>query len=251
MNITNKKSAVLFSIFTIALLGFLVIDKKLFLNSNKLIISGLKDNIAQPKPQEPGDNQSVSPQEVKQEESSPKEEKIENKDKQSESIPEQKNPSNSQSISVVNKYVSWGYEKPEKARMIDTIIIHSSYNALGGDPYNIESLLKEYRQYGVSAHYVIDREGKIYQLVSEKNIAYHAGVSKVPDGRTSVNNFSIGIELMNKEDSKFTDEQYNSLKNLITDIKSRYKIKYILGHSQIAPGRKTDPWNFEWDKIIR
>lgn len=155
----------------------------------------------------------------------------------------------SSNLSVINRYVSWGYSVPEKKRSIDTIIIHSSYDAIGTNPYDLSGLLNEYRQYGVSPHYLISRAGNIYRLVSESNIAYHAGEGQTPDGRTDVNDFSIGIELMNKENGKFTDEQYKSLNNLISDIKNRYEIKYVLGHNQIAPGRKTDPWNFDWKKL--
>jgi hypothetical protein len=149
---------------------------------------------------------------------------------------------------IINKLVSWGY-KSASSRSIDTIIIHSSYNALGGDKYDVGELLKEYKSYGVAPHYLIDREGKIYQLVADKNIAYHAGVSQVPDGRKDVNSFSIGIEMMNTETGKLTDQQYAALKNLMASLKSKYKIKYILGHNQITPERKTDPWNFDWGKI--
>ncbi len=147
------------------------------------------------------------------------------------------------SSKIINKLVSWGYQNAS-GRKIDTIIIHSSYNALGGDPYSLDKLLAEYRQYGVAPHYLIGREGKIYKLVEEKNIAYHAGESATPDGRTNVNNFSIGIEMMNKEDGKFTDSQYDSLNDLLRYLRSKYKIKYTLGHNQISPGRKSDPWNF-------
>jgi len=155
---------------------------------------------------------------------------------------------NQSATSVISKLVSWGY-KSTSSRDIDTIIIHSSYDALGGDKYDVDGLLKEYKSYGVAPHYLIDREGKIYQLVANKNIAYHAGVSQAPDGRTNVNDFSIGIEIMNTENGKFTDQQYAALKNLIAGLKGKYKIKYVLGHNQIAPGRKTDPWNFDWNRI--
>lgn len=151
-------------------------------------------------------------------------------------------------VSITNKLVSFGYGKAD-SRKIDTIIIHSSYNAMGGDKYDVDGLIKEYKSYGVSSHYLIDRKGKTYQLVADKNIAYHAGVSKVPDGRTNVNDFSLGIEMMNTEEGKYTDEQYSALKSLIANLKNKYKIKYVLGHNQIAPGRKTDPWNFDWGKI--
>lgn len=151
-------------------------------------------------------------------------------------------------ISITNKFVSWGYEK-SIGRKIDTVIIHSTYNALGGDPFNLEKILDIYKSYGVSPHYIINRDGKIYRLVADENIAYHAGESKVPDGRTGVNNFSIGIELINSKTEKPTESQYAALKKLITRLKSEYSIKYVLGHNQIAPGRKDDPWNINWSKV--
>lgn len=149
---------------------------------------------------------------------------------------------------ITNKYVSWGYAT-SSGRNIDTVIIHSSYDALGPDPYSVSGLINEYKQYGVSPHYLIDRQGNVYRLVDEKNVAYHAGESKVPDGRTDVNNFSIGVEMMNTKSDKFTSAQYNSLNDLLRYLSSKYKIKYTLGHNQIAEGRKTDPWNFSWDRV--
>ena len=152
------------------------------------------------------------------------------------------------SFKIINNLISWGFES-SAGRKIDTIIIHSSYNALGGDAYDFKKLLAEYKEYGVAPHYVIDREGEIYRLVAEKNIAYHAGESQVPDGRTGVNSFSIGIEIMCTKSDGPSDAQYAALKNLIADIKIRHTVKYILGHNQIAPGRKDDPWKFDWKKI--
>lgn len=149
---------------------------------------------------------------------------------------------------TVVKLFTSGFQVAE-GRKIDTIIIHSSYDALGDDPYSISGIIQEYKDYGVSAHYLIDRDGTIYQLVREKDIAYHAGVSSVPDGRTGVNAFSVGIELVNTKTDKFTASQYNALNNLIGELKSRYDIKYILGHNQIAPERKDDPWNLDWSKL--
>lgn len=152
------------------------------------------------------------------------------------------------SSKIISRLVSFGFEKVSN-RKIDTIIIHSSYDAIGKDPYSIDGIIAEYKEYGVAAHYLIGRDGKTYQLVENKNIAYHAGVSKVPDGRTGVNAFSIGIEMVNMQDGKFTDAQYSALNSLIKDLKKQYSIKYILGHSDIAPGRKTDPWGMEWDNL--
>lgn len=150
---------------------------------------------------------------------------------------------------IIDKPVSWGFQKAD-SRKIDTIVVHSTYNTMSQDPYSLEGCLQQFNDYQVSAHYIIDRSGKIYRLVEEKNIAYHAGVSKMPDGRTNVNGFSIGIELMIKENSDHpTDGQYDALNFLISDIKKRHGIKYVVGHKDIAPGRKTDPWGFDFGKI--
>ncbi|MFA5993901.1 MAG: N-acetylmuramoyl-L-alanine amidase [Parcubacteria group bacterium] len=149
---------------------------------------------------------------------------------------------------IVNKDVSFGQEK-RNSRSIDTIIIHSSYDALRDDPFSVSGIIKEYQEYGVAAHYLIDREGVIYQLVVDKNVAYHAGLSSVPDGRKGVNEFSLGIELINTKTSQYTDKQYEALNSLLRLLKNNYSIKYVLGHNQIAPERKDDPWNFQWNRI--
>jgi len=163
-------------------------------------------------------------------------------------VEKESNEKSEPKIKIIQNLVSWGYAVSSE-RNIDTIIIHSSYDALGNDPYDLDGLLKEYKLYGVAPHYVIDRKGKIYRLVTDKNIAYHAGASQMPDGRNGVNNFSIGIELINTEDDEYTENQYKALSELIDYLKNEHTIKYILGHSQIAPGRKTDPWNFDYTRI--
>ncbi|MBU2028589.1 N-acetylmuramoyl-L-alanine amidase [Patescibacteria group bacterium] len=154
------------------------------------------------------------------------------------------------SLKIENRLVSWGFTELSR-RTIDTIVIHSSYDALTDNSYSLEGLIKEYQQYGVAPHYLIDRKGIIYRLVADKDVAYHAGESQVPDGRKNVNNFSLGIEMMNTKTDSFTEEQYAALEKLIDFLKRNYKIKYVLGHNQIAPGRKDDPWNFDWKKITK
>ncbi|MBU1045925.1 N-acetylmuramoyl-L-alanine amidase [Patescibacteria group bacterium] len=152
---------------------------------------------------------------------------------------------------IINKLVTWGYKKYSGSREIDTIIIHSAYDALGDDPYSVEGVIKEFRTYQVSPHYLIDREGSIYQLVDDNNIAYHAGVSEMPDGRIGVNNFSIGIELIYHQSESPNEAQYQSLAKLVKYKAEAYNIPLanILGHEAVAPGRKTDPWNFDWGKF--
>jgi len=156
--------------------------------------------------------------------------------------------SNNEVGKIVDKLITWGFQKSDD-RKIDTMIIHSSYDALGNDPYSVSGIIDEYKQYGVSAHYLIARDGIIYRLVADKNIAWHAGVSKMPDGRTNVNDFSIGVEMINTMDGEYTSDQYDALNQLIASLKKKYSIKYILGHDDIAPGRKTDPWGIDWDRV--
>lgn len=150
-------------------------------------------------------------------------------------------------VKITNRIVNFGYKKVTKARKIDTIVIHSSHS-LGKDPYSVAGTITLYKQYKVSPHYVIDRNGKVFKLVDEKNIAYHAGISSMPDGRKNVNDFSIGIEIIGLETDTQTDAQYKALADLVANIKNRHAITSVTGHSNIASSRKSDPWNFDWQK---
>ncbi len=155
-------------------------------------------------------------------------------------------------LKIIDKRVNFGF-RPTQNRNIDVVIIHSVYNASGGDKYNVDLVINQFSHYGVSSHYVIGRSGAIYQLVKEKDVAFQAGKSSLPDGRTNVNSCSIGIELITTKDSLDapTKLQIKSLTALVKDIQSRYKIKYVLRHSDIAPGRKTDPWNMNWEDFLK
>lgn len=152
------------------------------------------------------------------------------------------------SLRIVNKKVNFGFAESQN-RNIDAIIVHSTFNNSGGEFYDIDLVIKQFSQYGVSAHYVIGRDGAIYNLVDEKNVSYHAGKSSLPDGRTNVNSCSIGIEIMTSFKESPTEQQINALLLLVNNIKKRYKINYILRHSDIAPSRKTDPWNMDWESF--
>lgn len=150
------------------------------------------------------------------------------------------------SLNIINKKVNFGYA-PNPNRSINSVIVHSTFNNSGGEKYDIDLVIKQFSTYGVSAHYVLGRDGTIYQLVEEKDNSYHAGKSSLPDGNTNVNSCSIGIEIMTSYTEIPTEAQTKALLNLISDIKKRYPIKYVLRHSDIAPVRKTDPWNFDWE----
>lgn len=105
----------------------------------------------------------------------------------------------------------------------------------------------------VSAHLLIERCGAVTQFVSFDDRAWHAGQS-VYEGRSRCNDFSIGIELEGCDDKAYTPEQYNALANVTRTLINAYPgitPNRITGHSDIAPGRKTDPGPaFDWDSYL-
>ena len=105
----------------------------------------------------------------------------------------------------------------------------------------------------VSAHALIRRNGEIIQLVSFNDRAWHAGASCF-EGRERCNDFSIGIELEGSDNQPFEEPQYKALATLSQALLKHYpglSKKTITGHSDIAPGRKTDPGPFfDWDHYL-
>jgi N-acetyl-anhydromuramoyl-L-alanine amidase len=105
----------------------------------------------------------------------------------------------------------------------------------------------------VSAHLLIERDGRVIQFVPFDRRAWHAGVSSF-DGRENCNDFSIGIELEGEDEHPYTEEQYRSLIQATEILMREYPAlagDRIVGHSTIAPGRKTDPGPaFDWDKYL-
>lgn len=103
----------------------------------------------------------------------------------------------------------------------------------------------------VSSHYLVDLDGTIYNLVEEKMRAWHAGVSYWQN-KESLNTWSIGIEIVNLGFGyEFPNQQMLAVKDLSLDIMQRHNIKKhnVIGHSDIAPGRKSDPgemFNWKW-----
>jgi len=104
----------------------------------------------------------------------------------------------------------------------------------------------------VSAHLLIRRLGEITQYVSFQQRAWHAGVSTFA-GRSRCNDFSIGIELEGCDDVAYTDEQYQQLAQVINILQQTWPVltrDRIVGHCDIAPGRKTDPGQaFDWGRL--
>ena len=103
----------------------------------------------------------------------------------------------------------------------------------------------------VSAHYVICKDGTIHHMLNDYLRAWQAGVSKWGNA-TDINSISIGIEIDNNGFEPFTDEQINSLLQLLDRLKRAYNIPEanFIGHADIAPGRKVDPNKFfPWQKL--
>lgn len=116
----------------------------------------------------------------------------------------------------------------------------------------VDPFFDEIKEVHVSAHLFIRRNGDIIQFVPFDKRAWHAGQSLF-EGRTCCNDFSIGIELEGTDDSGYTPSQYTQLAAAIEAILQAYPAitrDRIVAHSDIAPGRKTDPGpGFDWAKL--
>ncbi len=101
----------------------------------------------------------------------------------------------------------------------------------------------------VSAHFLIRRDGSLVQFVPCGLRAWHAGASSWR-GADNCNDFSIGIELEGCDERPFGARQYPALARLIATLRQRYPVEDIVGHADVAPGRKTDPGpHFDWARL--
>jgi len=128
---------------------------------------------------------------------------------------------------------------------VDTVVVHATV---------LDSLHEVVQHFSlpenkVSSHYTIDRDGAVVSHVPEEARAWHAGVSRMKDGRTNVNDFSIGIELVNRNDGSdpFPEEQIQAMRDLLEAIIARHPIRHIVPHYACAetPGRRSDPTGFD------
>ncbi len=145
------------------------------------------------------------------------------------------------------------YDARPEAQPIDMVVLH--YTGMKSGAAALARLCEETAK--VSAHYLIEEDGKIYQMVDEENRAWHAGLSSW-GGKHGVNSRSIGIEIVNTGHewgyTDFLEPQIDAVIALLTDIKARRGIKpsMVLGHSDVAPERKEDPGEkFPWDRLAR
>lgn len=103
----------------------------------------------------------------------------------------------------------------------------------------------------VSAHFLIRRDGRAIQFVSCRQRAWHAGVSRWR-GRPRCNDYSLGIELEGCDVHGFAEAQYQALGAILEKLASAYQLTEVVGHSDVAPGRKSDPGPyFDWSRIPR
>ena len=150
---------------------------------------------------------------------------------------------------------------------IDLIVVHNISlppNEFGGGYVNdlflnkldhmIHPYFEEIKDMQVSSHLFIERSGRLVQFVPFNKRAWHAGQSCF-EGRERCNDFSIGIELEGADNIEYTDAQYDVLRAVVICLQMTYSglsTNNIVGHSDIAPGRKTDPGPaFDWDRLSK
>lgn len=175
-------------------------------------------------------------------------------------------------LTMVNHWVQEAKQVPSPnhnerptGEVIDLVVVHNISLPPGqfGGPYidaffqnrlaiDEHPFFDEIKHLQVSAHFLIRRDGALHQYVPCNKRAWHAGQSQWC-GREMCNDFSIGIELEGTDDVPFTQAQYAQLSALIRLLKREYphiSNQRIVGHSDIAPGRKTDPGPcFDWAQL--
>tara|TARA_B100001996_G_scaffold9151_1_gene7695 strand:+ start:425 stop:991 length:567 start_codon:yes stop_codon:yes gene_type:complete len=165
-------------------------------------------------------------------------------------------------IKDANFLKSPNYDNRPKDKLISMIVIHSISlppNKFGGQfiedfftnklDVNYDSYFENIKKLKVSSHFLIKRNGELIQFVSCKDRAWHAGDSNWKNN-SNCNDFSIGIELEGSDLVPFEEMQYMKLIDLLKCLCKNYPISDIVGHNQIASGRKTDPGPlFDWNLI--
>src|SRR5258708_17918145 len=125
-------------------------------------------------------------------------------------------------------------------------IVHLFTNTLDFAAHPYYEALRDLK---VSAHFLVRREGELIQLVPCAKRAWHAGSSRWA-GRERCNDFSVCVELEVADDQAYSDSQYSRLAELLLVLRLRYPIVDVVGHVDIAPGRKTHPGPaFDWGQF--
>jgi N-acetylmuramoyl-L-alanine amidase len=133
------------------------------------------------------------------------------------------------SLSIVNRISPLNSKRPRRPQTL-YIVLHTTE---GEEPGSLENLVR----YG-EAHYFVSRSGKVYRVIDKAKIATHAGRS-MWEGRTTIDNYSIGIEVSGYHNESIADAQYEALRELLRQLKQTYSItdEHVLTHSMVAYGR--------------
>lgn len=164
-------------------------------------------------------------------------------------------------LSGVRRVASPNHDARPPRISIELLVIHNISlppNEYGGDEierfftnvldHSEHPYFEQLKGVRVSSHFLVRRDGQVVQFVPCNKRAWHAGVSTWR-GRSRCNDFSIGIELEGSDFEPFTERQYAALARLTRRLKRIYPIDDIVGHSDIAPERKTDPGPFfDWER---
>lgn len=145
------------------------------------------------------------------------------------------------------------YKSSREGSKIKLVVIHG--DAGKSDAGTVEWLHKDPRS-KVSYHYLVGRDATVYQFVQEEDKAWHAGISEWPDCTVnkSVNAASVGVAFANDGKEAYRSAQYEAGAKLVADICKRYGIPEgrVVGHYEVSPGRKSDPWkHFDWPTFRR
>lgn len=150
--------------------------------------------------------------------------------------------------------------------VVDTVVIHNIQlppgdfsprwvralftNQLPADKHPYFASIAKLR---VSAHVYISRRGRVVHCVPLHRRAWHAGQSSMPTPqgeRNNLNHTSIGIELAGADDVPYTQAQYQALRRVLLQLTTVFPLRYVVGHCDIAPQRKTDPGeSFDWARL--
>jgi AmpD protein len=153
-------------------------------------------------------------------------------------------------------------ERPEGAA-ISLLVVHSISlppGQFGGDAIQrlftncldpaAHPYFREICALKVSSHFLVRRDGVLVQFVPVHARAWHAGASRWR-GRERCNDFSVGVELEGTDDGPFSDAQYETLLSLTRALRRGLPLRDVAAHSDVAPGRKTDPGpGFDWPRFV-
>ena len=145
---------------------------------------------------------------------------------------------------IIKKHLPAFCYSKYKIKSVDGLVVHfiSAKNILPDDPFNLEAIIGIFKQYGVSANFLIRRDGTIIELVPGLYRSHHAGKS-IMNGRENCNKFTMGVELEGGTDFPYTDEQMLALGTLSAQLMTEHKFtaEWVQGHDRVRAN-----WNEQY-----